>query len=120
VVAIEPARKLEIEGYKWLESVLGTTPPDLGSWRREYALIAAKPAAERAAVARHLMATEYVQAKRSKATPGHVLKFWQQFVEGPRSFEFDRPATAKRFAGPSRVATAEEYAADAAGGNPWD
>jgi len=120
VVPIEPARKLEIEGYKWLESVLGSTPPDLGSWRREYALIASKPAAERAAVGRHAMATQYIRDKRSKANPGHLVKYWDDFVAGPRSFEFDRPATAKRFAGPSRVATAEEYAADAAGGNPWD
>lgn len=121
LVPIEPIRKLETEGYLWLQNVLGTLPADLGSWRREYALIAGKPAAERAAVARHVLATPYIAERRSKATPGHLLKFWAQFVEGPRSFEFGQgPAVAKRFAGPSRVATAEEYAADAAGGNdPW-
>jgi hypothetical protein len=120
VVSLVEPRSAELDGYRWLQAALGSTPPDLGTWRREYATIASKPASERAAVARNALATPYIAAKRSKATPGHLLKFWAQFVEGPRTFEFDRPAIAKRFAGPSRVATEAEYAADAAGGNdPW-
>lgn len=111
--AREGSNGSEFVGYRWLESTLGTTPPDLFSWRDDYAKIGAKPEAERLAVARHLLKTPYIASKRSKATPGHLVKFWAQFVEGPRDVEM-KPTFAKRgFQGIPQVASAEEFARDA-------
>lgn len=85
--SIEGDSGREHEGYRWLSEVLGTFPADLGTWRREYALIGSKPPEERARVAVHIRATQWLMEKRSRATPGHILKHWQQFDEGPRNFE---------------------------------
>jgi hypothetical protein len=113
-------------GYRWLDETLGGggRAPDMHAWRREYALIAEKPAAERALVAKHMMASDYIIEKPAKAKPDHILRFWSDFVAGPRNLlgAYCRPGLTKlRKAGPAPVATDDEYAqAKAIGGSTWD
>jgi hypothetical protein len=86
------------EAYRWLTETLGTIPADLGSWRREYAAIGAKPASERLQVATAIKGTTWLMDKPSRATPRHVLKHWQSFLEeGPRNFELKPPVVALDF-----------------------
>jgi hypothetical protein len=87
----------EHAGYRWLSDVLGTFPADLGSWRREYAAIGSKPAEELQRVAKHVQNTAWCMANRSRCTPRHLLKHWQEFVEGPRNFELKPPVVAMDF-----------------------
>jgi hypothetical protein len=120
-------RELAKLGYDWLMQTLGTFPPNVESWRADYERIGAKPEAERASVARNLLATPYVKARRSKATPGHLVRYWEQFVDGPRSFEFTQKPPIKSSwgnkSGPAPVSTDEEFAEDArriaAGEHVW-
>jgi hypothetical protein len=111
-------RELAKLGYDWLMQTLGTFPPNVESWRADYERIGAKPEAERASVARNLLATPYIKARRSKATPGHLVRYWEQFVDGPRSFEFTTTA-AQPLRGPCKVHTDAEYAAAAKEAVEW-
>jgi len=86
-------------GYSWLSDIwyAGGGAPDREAWRAEYEKIGKWSAVERATIARHMAATPYLKQKRSKATPGHIVKFREAFLEGPRltETEFQRPSVAK-------------------------
>lgn len=119
-------RKPESVGYSWLSDTwyTGGGAPDIECWKDDYAKIGRWSVAERATIARHMAETPYLTKKRSKATPGHIVKFKTQFLEGPRTFEDSfppRPPTKKL--GPAPVATREELAEDrrkiAAGEDLW-
>lgn len=102
-------------GYSWLSDswFIGTGAPDVESWREEYVKIGSWSPAERERIAMHMAETPYLKAKRSKATPAHIVKFREQFLEGPRSFEYEQKQPAKRFAGPSKVGDHASYIAEA-------
>lgn len=84
VVNIQTQREAEKAGADWFFR-LTLRSPDFVSWRGEFARIGAKPESERALVAKHYAATEYIQARPSKYNPDHVLKYWDDFLAGPRS-----------------------------------
>lgn len=105
-----------IVGYRWLDEMLGGggRAPDQHTWVREYVAIGRKSAAERLLVARHAMQTPYITAKLSKATPGHLVKFWAQFVEGPRDTTPQYADVKKPKYAMPEVASRESFAQEAA------
>lgn len=107
-------------GYDWLMGVTGCAPNPHG-WERAYSELGLKPANERSLVAAHLMQTAYIRDERRKAKPDHVLRYWDDFVAGPRNFDRLKPPTPGRGAAP--VSSAEEFAEDrrkiAAGESLW-
>lgn len=85
-------------------------------WRRQLARIGAKPADEKRAVLAAIQADPWCKGNLS-VDPTHVLKQWPKYAAGNPQ---PKPFTRSRFAGPSRVPTAEEYARDAQEKAPWD
>lgn len=83
VIDIQAQRDAEKIGADWFFR-LTTRTPDFISWRGEFARIGAKPEHERELVAKHYAATDYIQERPSKYNPDHLLKFWDDFVAGPR------------------------------------
>lgn len=79
-------KALAATGYRWLDATLGGAgrAPDLIAWQPHYERIGAKPPNERALVAKHLMQTPYIVECLNKAKPDHILRFWNDFVSGPR------------------------------------
>lgn len=85
--------------------------------RRELVLIASKPAAERARVLARIQSDPWCKSNTA-VDPKHVLREWAKYLDPPKLSQ-PRPSSA-RFAGPSRVATAAEYAADKLEKAPWE
>lgn len=104
----------EYIGFRWLNLALGGAAPDFGSWRSDYERIGVKPEAERSAVAQHMLASDYIVENRRKAKPDHLLKYWADFVDGPRNvkrpFAATQPPTRR---GMAPVSTHEEFVEDA-------
>ena len=98
----EPAQVVEIRtalavGFSWLSDTWyqGLGGPDRDQWKAEYEKIGKWTAAERATIAKHMAQTPYLQKKRGKATPAHIVKYREEFLEGPRTFEFDQKQPVK-------------------------
>jgi hypothetical protein len=111
-------------GYRWLDDALGGggRAISLQDWRKDYHRIGSKPAAERALVARHMKLTKYIAENLRKAKPDHLLRYWDDFVAGPRNFDVKSVAPARK-RGPAPVSTPEQFELDnqflATGGDPW-
>jgi hypothetical protein len=100
-------------GVDWFQQLLAdvATPP-LFSFRPQYEYIGSRPAPERAKVAEHIRRTEWCAANRRKVTPAHVVRYWSDYLEGPRNFQLARQLRA--FVGPSEVPSDDDYAAERA------
>jgi hypothetical protein len=89
VVNIAERRSFESIGAEWWFE-LTTRRDDFTSWRSAYAAIGAKPAHERAAVAKHWRETPYINERPDPTQPSqtffpdHAIKFWEAFKVGPR------------------------------------
>ncbi len=103
-----------ISGKVWFREAMGADHFDLDSWRSEFAKMWRAPAPERLAVARSLAADSWVQGNRKKAHPGHVVKFWAEYVDGPRNL--GERAAPKPRSTVGEVSPANEHAADGTGG----
>jgi hypothetical protein len=101
-------------GVTWFQQLLAdvATPP-LFSFRREYEYIGSRTGAERAKVADHIRRTEWCASNRRKVTPAHVVRYWADYLAGPRNFQAS-PIPSSRFTGPSDVPSDAEYAAERA------
>lgn len=87
-------------------------------WRRELESIGLKPEAERKAVLAAIRGDPWCKANKTSVNPTHVLKHWAKYAAGnPPLKSVVRAAVGGKYAGPSRVATAEEYADQ--GEDPW-
>jgi hypothetical protein len=87
-------------------------------WARELQLIGIKPDVERAAVLAAIRGDPWCKANKNAVDPRHVLKHWAKYAAGnPPLKSVVRAAVGGKYAGPSRVATAEEYADQ--GEDPW-
>jgi hypothetical protein len=100
---VDIAEPLEREriGYDWWKK-LTNTRPDLYSWRREFREFGARSEYEREMVALHWKQTAYTTTGPSN--PGHALKYWDEFVAGPRGLGF-KPTSAKA---PGSVSSSDE------------
>jgi hypothetical protein len=80
------SQSLAAVGYRWLDEALGSggRAPDMIAWQRHYERIGSKPLPERIAVAKHMMLTPYIIECLRKAKPEHLLRYWDEFVVGPR------------------------------------
>lgn len=94
-------------------------PYVMADWADQLYRIGIKPPAERAAVLATLLADPWVAANKFACDPKHVLKHWARYAAGNPQL---RPVAAAggRYAGPSRVPTAAEYAADKDWKAPWE
>lgn len=125
VVVVE-LRQPDAIGYRWLSDTWyqGCGAPDLEKWRDDYAKIGKWSATERADIAANMALTPYLTSKRSKATPGHIVKYREDFASGPRGIDdvFSQKPVAKR-SGPAPVSSDEDFAEDrrrvAAGESLW-
>lgn len=108
-------REPHVIGYCWHSDTFnaGQGAPSMHAWREMYAEIGRKNPAERSAVARHAKASPHIASDRSKASPKHLLRFWDQLVQGPMDVVTPFKSTTGR-KGPSPVASDEQYAAAAA------
>lgn len=87
-------------------------------WRRELESIGVKPEGERRAVQAAISRDPWCKANKTSVNPTHVLKHWAKYAAGnPPLKSVVRAAVGGKYAGPSRVATAEEYADQ--GEDPW-
>lgn len=114
-----PASNVVQVGHDLLLSAtgIGYLPND---WRDQLGRIGEKPAAERAAVLAAIQADTWCKENKFAVTPAYVLRQWARLAAGnPALKPVARPSSA-RFAGPSRVATAAEYAADKLEKAPWE
>ena len=91
-------RRFAPVGYNWLLEVRGNgSCPDRESHRDWYEKIGAKPAHERAIVAKHAALTTYLDEKPHLRNPKHFVQYWEAFLAGPRNYgPPDRPGVAKR------------------------
>lgn len=108
-------------GVTWFQLLLAdvATPP-VFSFVREYEYIGSRPAGELTKVADHIRQTTWCSSNRRKVTPAHVVRFWADYLAGPRNFE--KPARSQPgFTGLSDLPTDEEYAAEraAAAAGAW-
>jgi hypothetical protein len=86
-------------------------------WRNDLERIGMKPEVERTAVLAAIRGDPWCKANKSAVNPQHVLKHWARYAAGNPPL---KPVARGRFAGPSRVPTAEEYARDAQEKAPWE
>lgn len=92
----------------------------LTQWRQDWKEIGAKPPEERDAVIRTLRASRWATRNWRRCSPKHVAKHWALYANGEepgRAAESDdgtdrRPRSGRR-AGPSEIASPEEYEKDA-------
>lgn len=86
-------------------------------WRHELGLIGMKPDAERVAVQAAISCDSWCKTNKTSVNPTHVLKHWARYAAGNPPM---KSVARSRFAGPSRVPTAAEYARDAEEKAPWE
>lgn len=86
-------------------------------WRHELELIGMKPDAERVAVQAAISCDSWCKTNKTSVNPTHVLKHWARYAAGNPPM---KSVARSRFAGPSRVPTAAEYAADKVEKAPWE
>lgn len=111
-VSDEP--KPESVGHIWFLE-LTTKSLDVKSWKHDFRFIGSKPFDERVAVARHIRETEWCASRMNELQPTHVVRYWLDYLRGPRNFEKQVSAAGKH-AGPSEVVTQAQLAADKVGG----
>jgi hypothetical protein len=85
VNADDPVPLQALRGRRWLRDACELRDWDHGGqWQRALAQIALKPEAERAAVARTLLADPARDQLLAKLTPQHVLDYWATYASGER------------------------------------
>lgn len=101
VYEIRPTRYCERIGSAWFKALTGSKP-DI-AWAHELGRIGAKPELERDLVAKHARATSYLQNEDGSLTvsPSHVLRYWPDFVRGPKGTRFKPPVPARSSGIPS-------------------
>jgi hypothetical protein len=107
-------------GHDFMQTATGR-PYALSEWRPQLERIGMKQLTERLAVIRSVQACEFCRSNPMSATPTYLLKHWDRYAAGnPPLKPVVRAAVGGRYAGPSRVATAAEYAADKLEKAPWE
>lgn len=80
-------------------------------WGRELQAIGIKPDVERTAVLAAIRGDPWCKANKNAVDPRHVLKHWAKYAAGnPPLKQVVRAAVSGKYAGPSQVAAAEDYA----------
>ena len=84
---------------------------DMHVWREPLASIGRKPAEERAIVARNWQETPYIRAREKLFYPDHAVRYWDDFLRGPRNMTKPfEPARAKQAGLPSSRSEIESIA----------
>jgi hypothetical protein len=108
VVNLAEPREAEAVGSNWF-TTLTTRQLDFVSWRSDFYRIGQKPEHERALVAQHWNETPYIKERPTGFNPDHALKYWDDFVAGPRLLGMKPPVPSRGF-NPERVSAADEFA----------
>lgn len=102
-------------GHDLIRDAIGNQYGD--EWRRQLERIGEKPDPERRAVVAAISCDPWCRANKTSVNPDHVLKHWAKYAAGNPPL---KSVVRSRYAGPSRVPTAEEYAQDAKEKAPWE
>lgn len=115
----DPELAAASKGRLWLMDVMQTLAPDHGGkWRRAYAIIASKPAAERAIAAATLAPEAQKPSVRRMLTPQHIVDHWGLYSRGEKPGPAGASSTPTgRYAGVSAVGKPSDY--DPNEVDPW-